>query len=393
MTGGTGSSYAVYEVVDSNPSAVETAQIPAFLVAATANCTGAITPSVTAALAPVSNVSVATATDAIPRFIAMNPASDCTQLNDCGASYIPALTADTTPIKLTGSSKGDKQSALLRIGNSGAGLLYYSTSVQYQTGQASGWLTLTPSAGVNGGTIQVIADPSGLQQGTYNATITVSTGAYGSATIPVTFTVGAQGVTITSIGNAASWQYGTVAPGSYAVLFGANLAGRNVSVTFNSLPATVIYDSASQINLIVPTGVGGQLAALVNVTVDGLVSNSYRVNLAPNVPGIFDPGIINVTDGTVNNSDHRVAGGDFISIYMTGLTVPVTGQVTVNIGGFTNLIPTYAGAQPTLPALDQVNVQVPRSVAAGPNFLPVQVCIPGTNGQPVCSNQVNLYLR
>jgi len=46
-----------------------------------------------------------------------------------------------------------------------------------------------------------------------------------------------------------------------------------------------------------------------------------------------------------------------------------------------------------LPALDQVNVTVPSSLPASPNPVQVQVCIPGSTGQQVCSNQVPLYIQ
>jgi uncharacterized protein (TIGR03437 family) len=386
-----GTAFAVYEVVDSNPAAVESAQFPVFVSVGSTNCPSTLTPAVAAQLAPLSTVSIATAKDPLPRFISSPPVSDCTQLHDCGASYLPALTVDTTPLNLTGSSQGNPQSAIVRVGNSGAGLLNFTTSVAYQSG--SGWLKLSPSSGVNNVSVQVIADPANLQPGTYRATVTINGGAYGTASIPLTFTVRAAGVTITNVGNAASFLYGTVAPGSYAVIFGINLAGKQVGVTFNGLPAQVLYDSASQINLIVPAALGGQLGAAVIATVDGVTGNTFRVNLAPNVPGIFTPGIVNVADGTVNSADRPVTRGAFVSLYLTGLAIPVTGQVTVNIGGQMNLIPSFAGAQPTLPALDQVNIAVPASLPATPNPVSLQVCIPGPAGQPVCSNQTDLYIR
>lgn len=386
-----GSGVAVYEVVDSNPESLDSAQVPVFASVSQTNCPSTLTPAIIATLAPVSGVSIATSADPIPRFVRTPPVSDCKQLNDCGASYLPALTVDTTPIILTGSAAGNKQSAFFRVGNTGAGMLNFSSVVTFQSG--SGWLTVSPAAGVNNTSVQVIADPLNLSPGTYKASVTVNAGNYGTAVVPVTFTVGAQGVTISNIGNAASFRYGTVVPGSYAVLYGANLLGRNVSVTFNGLPATVIYDSAGQINLIVPAALGGQLGAAVVATVDGVPGNTFKVNLAANAPGIFNPGIINVKDGTINSSDHPAARGDYISVYLTGLTAPVAGAITVNIGSQTGVIPSFAGVHPVFPALDQVNILVPASLPLTPNPVQLQVCAPGVDGQPSCSNAVNLYIR
>jgi uncharacterized protein (TIGR03437 family) len=325
--------------------------------------------------------------------VASTPGLDCSAKSDCTAFYYPQFSVDTTPINLTGSSLGAPQSATVKTGNLGGGILNFTTSIVYQNG--SGWLSLSPSSGANNVTLQVIANPIGLAAGTYTATVTVSAAPYGMGTIPVTFAVGPPGVTIQNVGNAASYQYGTVAPGSYAVLFGLNLSGNNVGVTFNGLPASVIYNSATQINLIVPAALGAQQGAAVVVTVDGNVSNSFKVALALNVPGVFNPGIVN-KDGSVNSATHPATRGDYVSIYLTGLSTTggnTTGVVTANFGTLVNQSTLYAGAQPTYPALDQVNVTVPASLPLSPNPVQTQVCIPGSTGQQVCSNQVPLYIQ
>jgi len=171
------------------------------------------------------------------------------------------------------------------------------------------------------------------------------------------------------------------------------MGGKNVGVTFNGLPAAVVYASATQINLIVPAALGGQQAAAVIVTVDGLASNAFKVNLVQNLPGIFTPGIVNFTGGQVNTATNPATRGDFVIVFLTGLATPVTGQVTVNIGGQTNLIPTFAGAQGTFPALQQVNIAVPATLPATQGSAQLQVCIPNTLGQQQCSNAVNLYVK
>jgi uncharacterized protein (TIGR03437 family) len=388
-----GSASVVYEVLDSNAGLVESAQIPVFVVVNATSCPGTLTPQLAVSVAPVSTVSIATdnKNDSVPRFIAAAPGLDCQQTGDCTSSYYPKLVVDQTAINLAGSSKGGTQSALIRVSNMGGGILSFTTSIAYQSG--ANWLSLSPSSGSNNVSIQAIADPASLAPGTYSATVTVSAGLYGSGTIPVTFTVGAVGVVVQNVGNAASFQYGTVAPGSYAVLYGLNLAGNDVSVTFNGLPATLVYKSASQINLIVPAALGAQQGASVVATVDGLASAAFHVNLVLNAPGIFTPGIVNFADGSVNDANHPAARGTFVTVYFTGLTIPLTGPVTVNIGSQTNLIPAFAGAQPTLPALDQVNITVPSSLPSGTSPVPFQVCIPGSTGQQVCSNSVNLYIQ
>jgi uncharacterized protein (TIGR03437 family) len=386
-----GSASVAYEVVDANPGLQESAQMPVFVVVPQTNCPSTLTPKLAVETAPVSTVSIATLTDPIPRFVATNPALDCTVKGDCNAFYFPQFTVNTTPISLTGSSLGGVQSASVATGNAGAGLLNFTTSIAYQSG--SGWLSVSPSSGYNNTTLQVIANPITLAPGTYTATVTVSAGAYGSGTIPVTFVVGPVGVTVQNVGNAASFAYGTVAPGSYAVLYGLNLL--NATVTFNSIPAAIVYNSATQLNLIVPAALGTQQSAAVVATVNGIVSNSFTVGLALNAPGVFNPGIVN-SDGSVNSAAHPATRGNYVSVYLTGFSIiggMTTGTVTVNFGTLMNQPTLFAGAQPTLPALDQVNVTVPSSLPASPNPVQLQVCIPGSTGQQVCSNQVSLYIQ
>jgi uncharacterized protein (TIGR03437 family) len=387
LTVTSGAATVAYEVLDSSPSLRESAQIPVFVVVPQTNCPSAAAPVLIAALAPVSTVTTATTTDPIPRFAPTTIGSDCQLQGDCTAAYYPALQVDTAPVMLSAASMGSPQNAAIRVGNTGSGILYFTSTVAYPSGSATGWLTVTPASASNNISLSVVADPTTLQPGAYTASITVSAGIYGMGVVPVTFTVGPVGATVSNVGNAASFTYGTVAPGSYAVLYGLNLSGQNVGVTFNGLPATVIYDSATQINLVVPASLSGQQGAAVVATIDGNVSNSLKVALAANAPGLFNPGIINFADGSINSATHPAARGSFIIIFLTGLNGPYAG-VTANIGTQTNLVPPFAGPQPTLPALDQVNIVVPTALPSGTSPVPVQVCI-----QQTCSNSVNLYVQ
>ncbi len=379
---------AVYEVFDSNPNLRETLQIPVFATQQSACATGVI-PSLSAVIAPVSAVTTASATAPVPRFSAGVLASDCQQIGDCGAIYFPVLTVDTTPIALSAQSLGAVQNAYIPVRNTGQGYLSVSVSVSYQNG--SNWLTISPSSGVNNFTIALSADPGPLQPGIYLANVTINAGTYGVVIVPVTLTVGPPGVTIQSIVNAASFQTGPVVPGSFAALFGVNLAGKNVSVTFDGFPSTVLFDSATQINLIIPAMLNpsGHSTGVI-ATVDGQSSSVFRMVTTPNEPGIFNPGIVN-KDGTVNTAANPAKRGDFVQVYLTGFTLPLTGPVSVTIGGSPNLVPLYAGAQPTFPALDQVNVVVPQDLVLTGTSVPLTVCI--SAGTQVCSNPATLYLQ
>ena len=385
-----GTAYAVYEVIDTDPATREVAYLPVFFAYAQNNCSTAAQTALSVTMGPVSTVGTATANDPIPRFVAVTPGSDCQLLADCTAAYNPRLLVDPLLAEITGSSLGPVQIFPVRIGNSGGAQMVFSATVSYPAGQPSGWLTASPSSGINNVTVLLYADPVVLQPGTYLANVTINAGGAGQTVVPVTFTVGAVGVTVQALVNAASYQ-AVVVPGSYAALFGLNLAGTNVGVTFNGLVATIVFRNNSQINLIVPRTLAAALGAVnVVATVDGKQSNTFRAALAPNALGLFTPFSIVNADGTINSSSQPAALGSTVAVYLTGLSSPPTGQVTVNIGGFTGLIPLFAGDQ-GLPGLAQVNIQVPQAQTAA--TFPLAVCIPGLSGQPGCSNTVSLYTK
>jgi len=389
-----GSAYAVYEVIDNNPAITESFQAPVFIANAANNCAQAPFTDLAAVVGPVSTVSVATATDPVPRYVTAKLPSDCALIGDCNGNYFPVLTISSATISFTGSSQGIAQTTSVPMTNNGGTQLNLAITVTYQS--VTGWLTVTPTFG----TLNVTVNPAQLQPGTYTATISLDAGVGGSVSIPVTFAVGQVGVTIQAIVSSATFQGGKVAPGSYLSLFGADLAGTNVGVTFNGLAGTVIpipapYN-ATQINVIAPPSLSGQNSANVVATVDGKVSNTVNVGLTPNVPGIFTPGILN-SDSTINSASNPAARGTFVQIYMTGLANPPTGPIVVTMGSQQNIVPTYAGAPyaagSSLAGLDQVNVTVPAGLTLTGNSTQAAVCIQQILTAALCSNSVTLYLK
>ncbi len=396
-----GSAFAVYEVLDANPSVSESFQAPVFIVTPPNNCANSIQTSLAAVLAPISTVSIATATDPVPRFIPVPLASDCQLIGDCNGNYFPILTVNTAPINLTGASQGLVQRSLLAVSNSGGTQLSLSVSITYQS--VAGWLTVTPQSNNGQLALVVAADPSLLQAGIFNATVTLNAGVGGSATIPVTFTVGTSGPAIQAIVSSATFQSGKAAPGSYVSIYGGTLAGAKVTVTFNGLNATVIpvptpYN-ATQINTIVPASLSGQNSATVVATIDGRQTNSVTLGLTPNVPAVFTPGILN-SDSTVNSAANPAARGSFVQIYLTGLSNPLSGPATVTMGTQQGIIPIYAGAPytgggfpATLAGLDQVNVTIPQTLSFTGNSTPTSVCVLQVLPPALCSNTVTIYVK
>jgi hypothetical protein len=138
-----GSGYAVYEVVDSSPQLIESVQIPIFEASPASVCTSSGLAQIAVYYAPVSTVSIATATDPIPRFVQETPGQDCAVFNDCSSVSVPRVSVSQTSLALTGNSQGNPQVASFNVSNAGQGQLLFTLSVTYQTG--SGWLSVRPN--------------------------------------------------------------------------------------------------------------------------------------------------------------------------------------------------------------------------------------------------------
>jgi len=356
-----GAAYAVYEVMDSNAFTLETAQFPTFLGLAPNAVTTAVQTFESVSFAPASGVTTASTNAPIPRFVASIPPSDCGIIGDCGATYFPQLTVNTASLAYKLSAGALNQTQYVPVNNSGGGILAWTASVSYTNG--SGWLAFSPTSGTNNGTVRVDATAVNLGVGTYNATLTVDGGSAGRRLVPISLTVTAAvpaGPQITAVENAASFAAVPIVPGSLTTIMGSGLSGQNVSVTFNGLPATISYDSATQINLLVPTGLSGLTSAQVVVAVDGALSAPVTAQVAPFEPGIFAGAVLN-QDSTVNGMGNPAAAGSVIYFYATGLSG--LGTITARIGSMelTNLY--YAGPAPGFPGVQQINLVLPAGVS------------------------------
>lgn len=405
-----GSGFIVYEVVDANPSAAESAQFPTFI--AISSVTAPATASETVSFAPVSTAMTASATAPIPRFEnSTTPPDDCSLLGDCNAGYFPKLSAVTIGVNLTATAGKYSNNAYIAVDNVAGGTLNWSANVLYN--QGSSWLSMLPASGQNNGTILVNANTANLAPGTYTATITVSGGPYaGSASFPVTLTVNAASstgsgagsgtssgtgtgtgstpaanpVTISSVMNAASFVSAPIVAGSLTTLMGSNLAGKNVTVTFDGAAATLLYTGPSQINLQAPMNVASETTSTMVVTVDG-VSVTQSVPVSPAWPAIFNPGVLN-QDGSVNGPKAPAAAGSVLQMFLTGM--PDNAAASVVIGNRSGLTPLYAGAAPGLAGVQQVNVQLPAGAAGGST--PVAICVTA-GGRQFCSTGQPVYVQ
>jgi uncharacterized protein (TIGR03437 family) len=316
---------------------------------------------------------------------------------------------------------------LVAISSTGGDLDITVTATTQSGGQ---WLFVSPSTGTTPVTLSVSVNPTGLAVGPYQGAITIrsSIPSVAPLTIPMTLTVAQPQPSIGAVTNAASFQPGSVAAGEYITIFGSGLGpatgvsgsanaegllGTNVSdtvVTFDGVPAPVLYTSDSQVSAIVPYSVEGKTTTTVQVDYRGLDSTPLSVNVAEAAPGIFtissqgQAAALN-QDGSVNSPSNGADPGAYVSIYATGggQTTPAgidglyTGtdilprqlqDVKVEVGGLEADVP-YAGDAPYFPAgAMQVNFVVPDGVQRGV-ALPVVVTVDGVPSQ----TGVTIFIR
>jgi uncharacterized protein (TIGR03437 family) len=389
-----GAGIAVFEVMDANPSIQENAQFPTFL--ALAPFSGQSFQTVeNVSLAPISTVYTPTAKDPIPRFQQIVIPEDCTIVGDCNATYYPRLLVLDTSMSYTAPAGGQTQTQYLAIENPTGGVLQWTASVAYTNG--SDWLSLSPTQGENNSGMRIDAIPGTLTPGVYNAILTIAAGPVaGSRDVPITFTItpptpppppAIQPPSVQSVVNAATFAAGAVAPGSIATLSGTKFSGKVVTVAFGDLPAQVLFANDTQINLIVPAGLGAKTSAQVIVTVDGTASAPFTASLAPFAPGIFANGVLN-QDNSLNSSKQPAALGSIIQIFATGLSG--TGLITAEIG--TQLIaqPYYGGPAPGIAGVQQVDLIIPSNLTG--STVKVAVCGGPPAGQVVCSPPVSVAI-
>ncbi len=348
-----GAAFVVYEVVDAVPAVQESAQIPTFVSVTSGTPPGSYGQE-SLSFAPLSTIGTATMTDPVPRFAAVTPPADCTAVGDCQASYFPRLKLNSGPISLQSASNGTPAVGYLPFVNTGGGAMNWTAGVTFQNG--SGWLSVSPTSGTNNATVSLHANPANLAPGTYNATITIDAGpAAGSQSVPVAFQVGQAAPLVSQVANAANGYVTTLVPGSFASIYGTGLAGNTVTVSFDGVAASLTYNSASQINLLVPGALTGKTSAQMLVSVDGRDGTPISVNLVNAAPAIFTNGVLN-QDSSVNGTGKPAVRGSTLQIFLTGLP-PVAGS-TVNIGN-RSLQSVYSGQAPGVPGLQQVNVLLP----------------------------------
>lgn len=211
------------------------------------------------------------------------------------------------------------------------------------------WMT-TPVQFVNASTL-VFSMPAAYFLDAYTHTVAVQNPqAALSAVLSLSVGVPAPSFTSASVVNAGSFAGGPVAPGEIVTIFGTNLAG---NVTFDNIPATIVYTSTNQISATVPYLIIGPKTSLQVGT-----SVPVSLDVAASAPGIF---------AAVSNGDGT------LTLYATGCgalshdALPVCQlPVLAMINGESAQV-LYAGIAPGLvQGANQINLVIPADIATGP---------------------------
>jgi uncharacterized protein (TIGR03437 family) len=319
------------------------------------------------------------------------------------------LTASPTSLSFTYQVGAEAPAAkAVQVTSSGSAIPFTAAAA---TASGGDWLKITPASGNTPGPVSVTVDPASLAVGTYTGTITLaSSGAGNSPKVSVSLVVQStpQPGSVQVV-NGASGVPGALAAGEIVYIGGTNLGPAtgvaatvtnnslpntlgNVQVTFDGIPAPLLYVSNMQINAIVPFGVAGRATTNVQVVYNSVSSGNISYRVADSAPGIFTlnqsgagPGAILNQDYSVNSASNPAAKGSVVILYATGqgagspaypdgaltpadgsgLSYPLTQPVTATVGGRAAQV-LYAGSAPGFVAgAFQVNVQLPADVASG----------------------------
>jgi len=242
--------------------------------------------------------------------------------------------------------------------------------------------------------------------------ITVASASNSPVTVPISLNVTAPVVTapvVVEVQNGASALPTALSPGLNIVIFGSNMGpattaqlvvGSNgalattvagTQVTFDGIPAPIIYTSSNEVSVMVPYGVANRATTSLVVAYNGVNSapTSYRV--AEAAPGIFTinrsgsgQGAILNQDSSFNGANNGESVGRIIQIFATGegqtspggsdgaitpsrLPVPTpTLPVTVTIGGFPAEVVFYGEAPGIVSGIIQINARIPQGLGPGP---------------------------
>lgn len=274
-------------------------------------------------------------------------------------------------------------------------------------------------------TYLMILDPSGnLIQSTYvpgagSGTLLLASGgvymtglaADGESISLVKLSPSAQPQTtrLACLGNVATNVAGPVAAGEIVSLYGESFLRVGLSpdsaagsVTFNGIPAPLLYTDAGQISVIVPWEIESAATTKVCESYSGAAPSCMTLDVVPAVPAVFmadDSYAVALNgNGTVNSAANPAELGEMVSIFATGLgpitPIPQDGAIAmppvgtnvfpvtffISLGAGSNgetINPAYVGPVPFgIYGLSEIKVR------ASGNSMNLQVELPQTSAGP-----------
>jgi uncharacterized protein (TIGR03437 family) len=185
-----------------------------------------------------------------------------------------------------------------------------------------------------------------------------------------------------------------------------------VTVTFNGTLATILYASASQLDVIVPYEVIPQQTATMVVSYANASSSGIQLTVAAAALGISTDNQAGTGQAAAQNQDYTLNSpanpalpGSYVSIYGTGggqtnpastdgeispsavLPLVLQPYVTATIGGVAATVAFVGAAPGEITGVVQIDLQVPAGVS-GP-ALPVVITI---NGSTVIQSQTGVTI-
>jgi uncharacterized protein (TIGR03437 family) len=332
------------------------------------------------------------------------------------------ITIPATPLVFTSTAGATPAAQSVSIGGSAQGMTFTATATT-QTGGA--WLVVAPTTGTFPTMLNVSVSPTllaSLAPGTYNGSIIVdSTGATNTPqTIPVTLVVASLAPVVSTVRNSASYQAGAIAPGEILYIEGAAMGPStltiatpnpawpttlaNVQVTFDGIPAPILYVMNNKLSVVVPWAISGRLSTQMVVRSQNQASNALNLQVASVAPGLYttdasgtgQAAILNYhISGTVdlNASNRPIERGGAIAVYGTGggvtvpggldgtvtpaILYPLNATVTAFVGGQPMTVLYSGGAPGLLSGAMQINLLVPANAPTGNQPLVILV-----NGVP-----------
>jgi len=233
---------------------------------------------------------------------------------------------------------------------------------------------------------------------------------------------------ISAIYNGAGGQSTAVAPGEVVTIVGQTVGASPAvsgtipalgnlgstlaatSVTFNGLPAPILYSSSVQTSVVVPYGLAGSgTASVVMKTTGGQTTAAFSIPVVATVPGVFavngggtGAAVVLNQDGTLNSATNGAAKGSVVVLFATGegqtapagqdglvLTTDVFREpllpVSLTIGGVTAQV-LYAGSAPGgLSGVMEVEALVPATAASGADAVVLTVGTVNSQGNMTVS--------